>query len=213
MSNNDRSFGEGRKVRRQFLRTLNSNDWGHPETDTPVPDRLLPKWKSKWLVNRLKLSQMIGLLIWLNREEMLSVGGKERLLYLQAKAPFSAIAAGLRFSERLTKESKLQSDFQPQMRELNRRPQSKRFRRYEVNRIGVGYRDKGALPENDSHARIKANSEAFVFLADFPDPVVALIRDKFPNSIEGEWLDLDELDQTMKIADLSPKDRQLLFHR
>lgn len=213
MSTNHQSARDGRKVRRHFLRSFPDSCQDVPEAEVPVPDRLFPKWKSKWLVSSLKLSQMIGLLLWLNREELLSEGGKERLLYLQAKAPLSAIAAGLEFCSRLSNEEKLTSDFKPQMVELNRRPQSKRFRRYEVSRIGVGYRDKGTLPEKQNLIRRKATEESFVYLADLPDSVGELIVRLFPTSIEGEWLDLNELDQLVKIDDLSPSDRQLLFHR
>jgi len=99
------------------------------EAEVPVPDRLFPKKKSKGLLLRLKLSQKIGLLMWMNRTDQLSRGGEERLLYLQKKASIEAISAGLRFANRLTQEKKLQNDFRPHMAELNRMPQSKRFRR------------------------------------------------------------------------------------
>jgi len=213
MTNHYREHHAGRKARRRFLQIYPELARKDPGADMPVPDRLLPKWKAKWLVNRLKLSQMIGLLLYLNREELLSSGGQERLLYLQAKAPFSAIAAGLEFARRLEKEKKLISDFGHQLIELNRRPQSKRFRRYEVSRIGVGYRDKGTLPAESDRARRKADQENFVFLADLPAEMQSMMMRLFPNSVEGEWLDLNELDLTMKIEDLSPSDHQLLFHR
>jgi len=164
-----------------------------PEADTPVPDRLLPKWKSRILLDRLRLGQKIGLLLFLNRLELLSRGGQDRLLYLQSKASFEAIEAGLRFCQRLTQEPKLQTDFKHQLVELNRRPQSKRFRRYQVRRIGVGYRDKGALPEESNSARNLAQKEGILFLADLNPDVRELVLALFPNSVDGEWLNLDEL--------------------
>lgn len=163
------------------------------EADIPVPDRLLPKGKSKWLTNRLKLSQKIGLLLWLNREGLLSEGGSQRLLYLQAKASFEAIAAGLKFAERLTKEEKLRSDFRHQLVELNRRPQSKRFRRTEKRRIGVGYRDKGTLPEFDASARKSADIMDFVEINSFGLEVQDLIRSRYHPALEGEWVSLSDL--------------------
>jgi hypothetical protein len=162
-----------------------------PEADMPVPDRLFPRGKSKWLTDRLKLSQRIGLLLFLNREELLSPGGQERLLYLQSKAPFSAIEAGLVFAQRLSSELKLQSDFRHQMIELNRRPQSKRFRRYETSRIGVGYRDKGTLPEVSTVYRRRADEESFVLIEDLPVEMFLYISAHCPDSVvDGTWLDL-----------------------
>lgn len=172
-----------------------------PEADAPVPDRLLPKWKNKYLLSRLKLSQMIGLLLFLNRRGTLSEGGKERLLYLQSRASFEALEAGLKFAQRLFSEKKLQSDFQHQLVELNRRPQSKRFRKYEVSRIGVGYRDKGTLPEVTSSGRGKALEESFVYMGDLPRVLTDLIISLVPSSIEGEWLDPEILSQGLRSLD------------
>lgn len=182
-----------------------------PEADMPVPDRLLPKGKLRMLVHRLKLSQAIGLLLYLNREELLSSGGKERLLFLQSKAPFSAIEAGLRFAQRLEIEKKLQSDFKHQMIELNRRPHSRRYRRYEASRIGIGYRDKGTLPKEIHRGIRPANEEAFVFFEDLPRDLQERITGTFPTTREGEWVDWEELDSLMKINGHGSLDRQLLF--
>lgn len=165
------------------------------EADIPVPDRLLPKREYRKLVGRLRLSQKIGLLVWLNREGLLTLGGKERLLYLQAKASFEALEAGLRFAQRLSREEKLQSDFKHQMRELNRRPQSKRFRQTEISRIGVGYRDKGMLPEQSLRARQQAQSESFIPRGEIPEKLVEFLIQYLPASLteDGEWVDLSEV--------------------
>lgn len=163
------------------------------EADIPVPDRLLPKAKQKSLWNSLKLSQQIGILMWINRREALSPGGKERLLYLQAKASFEAIEAGLRFAQRLDKEKKLQSDFGPHINEANRRPQSKRFRRFEASRIGVGYRDKGTLPDSSEKARRASTSESWLYLPDLPEEVGKFFQLSLPAAVEGDWLDLQSL--------------------
>jgi hypothetical protein len=164
-----------------------------PEADTPVPDRLLPKWKTRQLLSRLRLGQKVGLLLFLNRKDLLSKGGQDRLLYLQSRASFEAIEAGLKFCQRLLEVEKLQSDFKHQMIELNRRPQTKRYRRYQANRIGVGYRDKGALPEESNSPRNLAQKEGVIFLADLSPDIRELVLALFPNSVVEEWLDLDNL--------------------
>lgn len=168
------------------------------EADVPVPDRLLPKHQSKRLVDSLKLSQKVGLLLWLNREGLITLGGRERLLYLQAKASFEALEAGLKFARRLSENEKLQSDFRHQMRELNRRPQSRRFRQSEARRIGVGYRDKGTLPGNSSGARTAAWRDAFVPSALVPQLTFSAIHLTNPPAVteDGEWVDLSLLPGT-----------------
>jgi hypothetical protein len=162
------------------------------EADIPVPDRLLPRRRSLELVRKLKLSQMVGLLLWLNRENLITLGGRERLLYLQSKASFEALEAGLRFARRLTKEEKLRSDFRHQMRELNRRPQSKHFRQSEARRIGVGYRDKGMLPENSSGARTAAQKDSYIPSHLVPKILLGAIQTVMPTCLtaDKEWVDL-----------------------
>jgi len=162
------------------------------EADIPVPDRLLPKRRSQDLVRMLKLSQMVGILIWLNRENLITLGGRERLLYLQAKASFEALEAGLRFARRLTQEEKLRSDFRHQMRELNRRPQSKHFRQVEARRIGVGYRDKGMLPGSSSGARTEAQRDSYIPSHLIPDLLRGAIQSVMPHFLtaDKEWVDL-----------------------
>jgi len=168
------------------------------EADIPVPDRLLPRHQSLRLVGALKLSQKVGILLWLNREGLLSLGGRERLLYLQAKASFEALEAGLKFARRLSEERKLQSDFRHQMRELNRRPQSRHFRQTEARRIGVGYRDKGMLPEVSLRARRQAWEESFVPAGLVPTLVRNAIHLVHPHCLteDGEWVDLSMLPGT-----------------
>jgi len=186
-------------------------DFEKIETEVPVPDRLHKKSFSGILVNSLKLSQKIGLLLWMNKNGSLSSGGKERLLYLQRKASEEAIIAGLKFSSRLTVEKKLQSDFKPHMVELNRRPQSRRFRVSEKRRIGVGYRDKGTLPDLNSRSRNRAQEDSFVFQGDLPEELVELIKVLIPTSLEGEWIDLEEIGR--KVSAIPPKEQSLLLNQ
>jgi len=182
-----------KKGSRFHLFSLRERGTQEPEAEVPVPDRLLPKWRSKNLLDRLRLSQKIGLLLWLNREELLSSGGEEQLLYLQRRASIEAIQAGLKFAQRLSESEKLQSDFKHQMIELNRRPQSKRFRRNELSRIGVGYRDKGTLPEVSVRPRLSANESNWSYFSDFNSSQQRFILSQVPTSIEGEWVDLEVL--------------------
>lgn len=176
-----------------------------PEAEVPVPDRLLSRSKYQILLAKLKLSQKIGILIWLNRNNLLSLGGRERLLYLQSKASFEALESGLKFAQRLTKDGKLVSDFKHQMRELNRRPQSKRFRRNQVRRIGVGYRDKGTLPEAGSRARKESDLMAVTFVQDIPGELTDFLKQIVPQAFtkDGEWIDLDQVLQELKLLEVS----------
>lgn len=169
----------------------------NPEAEMPVPDRLLPRPRSIALWNRLRLSQQIGLLLWLNRVNFLTEGGKERLLYLQRKASFEAIEAGLRFAQRLSSEEKLKFDFKHQLIEANRRPQSKRFRKQNPRRIGVGYRDKGTLPESSSSAISSAQESSWIFLQDIPVEVRDFIVRSLPSAVEGDWFDLSLLPELL----------------
>jgi len=173
------------------------------EAEVPVPDRLLTKSAYQSLVGKLKLSQRIGILIWLNRNQLLSLGGRERLLYLQAKASFEALEAGLKFTQRLQREQKLVSDFKHQIRELNRRPQSKRFRQSEVRRIGVGYRDKGTLPGFSSRARQEAQTGAFISTALIPRELVDLLKKILPDCLteDGDWIDLTMISEDLRILE------------
>jgi len=180
------------EVRNYVLSDYRTETERDSEADIPVPDRLLPRRKSLELVRALKLSQMIGLLLWLNRANLITLGGRERLLYLQAKASFEAIEAGLRFARRLTQEEKLRSDFRHQMRELNRRPQSKHFRQSEARRIGVGYRDKGMLPGSSSGARTSAQRDAYVPSHLLPRLLKDALQLVAPACLtaDEEWVDL-----------------------
>ena len=165
------------------------------ETEVPVPDRLFRKSTQGSLINSLKLSQRIGLLLWLNSQGLISEGGKERLVYLQRKASFECLSAAIRFTQRITTETKLQADFRPHMNELNRRPQSKRFRISEKRRIGVGYRDKGTLPELSSSERLKATEESFINSHDIPDRIYGIIQHLMPEVEEDDWIDLEEVER------------------
>lgn len=180
------------------------------EADIPVPDRLLPKWKSRLLVEKLKLSQKIGLLLYLNEEGLLSEGGKERLLYLQKSASEEALIAGIKWRTRLSKERKLVSDFRHQLRELNRRPQSKRFRRTETSRIGVGYRDKGTLPDISERARRRSTEESWINLDDLPESFLTIMFSDLYQFVEENWFDLGSFTRFLQDEGKRPEVIKLL---
>ena len=115
----------------------------------------------------------------------------------------------MKFAIRLSNEEKLQSDFQHELRELNRRPQSRRFRSRERSRIGVGYRDKGTLPEESTGSRRRATEENFIFLKDLPEKLSLIIQEMLPACIEGEWVDLEILSEEFALID---ELRNLLAH-
>jgi len=167
---------------------------------------------SKRLARRggeLRLSQQIGILLWMNRKDLLSTRGEERLLFLQSKAPWGAIEAGMHFAIRLEEESKLQSDLYHWMVLLNCFPPSRRLRIFRARRIGVGYSDKGTLPKLDATLRRSADSSAWVNREDLPESVQPLL-DSSPDLVEGEWVDLPELIRSLQTG-LAPEDLHLLL--
>lgn len=173
------------------------------EAAKPVPTILHPVSKSKNVVSRMKLSQKIGYLLFLHRMGSLSPGGQERLLFLQERAPLEAISAGLAFCQRLLENDKLRSDFRRAAELLNSRPSSKRFRKSETRRIGVGYRDKGSAPDESLRARRLSTLESFVFLADISEVLIQEIQSEFPSCLteDGEWVDLALLTELARSSD------------
>jgi hypothetical protein len=170
------------------------------EADVPVPADLLPKSIRERILEGLRKSQKIGLLLWLESEDLLSLGGRERLLYLQGGASLEALQAGLKFFSRLKKEKKLQLDFKHALREINSRPTSRSFRTKAPRRIGVGYRDKGTLPISSSSARRDAISESWVPtepLNQFTLNAISSIA-PFCLSDDGSFLDSQVLSQYLK---------------
>jgi len=158
----------------------------------------------------LPLGKQIGLLLWLNRKDLLSTKGEERLLFLQSRAPWGALEAGMAFAQRLDVEEKLQNDFYHWMVVLNCYPSTKRLRAFrQQRRIGVGYRDKGTLPSPSVSARRNAEMDAWVHRESLPDSLTALLG---PSSslVEGEWVDLPELVQFLRTG-LTPEDLRLLL--
>jgi len=146
---------------------------------------------------KLGLGQQIGLLLWLNRVDLLSTKGEERLLFLQSKAPWSSLEKGMKFAQRLDGDFKLQLDFYHFMVVLNCFPSTRRLRLWrQSNRIGVGYRDKGTLPSPSAGAFRGATEEAWVPRDQLGKKLQAII-DSAPDLVEGEWVDLPGLAQLL----------------
>jgi hypothetical protein len=157
----------------------------------------------------LKLSQQLGLLLWLNRKDLLSVRGEERLLFLQSKAPWGALDAGMKFAQRLEQEPKLQHDLYHWMVVLNCFPSNRRFRSFQARRMGIGYRDKGTLPSPSTAARRDALTGAWVHKESLPESVRHQLN-LCPELTEGEWVDLPELVLFLQQA-WTPEDLRLLL--
>lgn len=153
---------------------------------------------------RIRLSQAIGILLWLNRYDLLSQKGSDRLLFLQSKASFEAIESGLKFCQRLLSEEKLVLDFYHHIVDQNTRPSSKRFRKYrEQRRIGIGYRDKGTLPSPSARGREEANRESWVLEEDLLE-ILEIITIYPPSDLkEGEWIDLPGYVRFLREKDIS----------
>ena len=148
---------------------------------------------------KLGLGQQIGLLLWMNRVELLSTKGEERLLFLQSKAPWGALEAGMKFAQRLEGNEKLQLDFYPYMVALNCHPSTKRLRQWrQTSRIGVGYRDKGTLPSLSTGPRREAQEKAWCHGEDLPEALLKSIIELQPDLVEGEWVDLEALTELLQ---------------
>jgi len=183
------------------------------EAEIPVPERLISNQRSKDLVRKLRLSQKIGLLLALHRNGALTPGGQLHLLYLQKRASFEALRASIVFCERL-QEISFSKNFVHESIELNRRPRHRNFRKAEVRRIGVGYRDKGTLPSFDAGARVGAARESWIPFEDLSSSDLKLWVTLFHSdclSEDGLWLDIQELAYVLQ-RERRTEDFRLLFH-
>jgi len=166
--------------------------------------------KAGSVAEKLGLGQQIGILLWLNRVDLLSTKGEERLLFLQSKAPWSSLEKGMKFAQRLESDFKLQLDFYHWMVVLNCYPSTKRLRRFrQTSRIGVGYRDKGTLPSPSASSMRKATEESWVNQEDLGEKLRAVISSAAPSLVEGEWVDLPEL--VRLLAGLAPEEVRSLL--
>jgi len=138
---------------------------------------------------RIRLSQQVGILLWLNDHCLLDeFGGARRLLRLQRQASFEALVAALKFRERLHSTPKLQRDFFHHAVLLNQYvPGGFSYTPPLKRRMGVGYRDKGSLPEPSISARKRADKSVWFLTED----IGVELADGFPR--EGDWVDLSEI--------------------
>lgn len=140
----------------------------------------------------LPLSKQIGILIWMNRRDLLSVRGSERLLFLQSKAPWSALSQGLEFAQRVDSDLKIQSDLYHWMVTLNCFTTTRALRTFRARTLGVGYRDKGTLPSPSATSVRRAQEDSWVPKDQLPEALVAIL-DPSSDLLEGDWIDLPGL--------------------
>lgn len=161
---------------------------------------------------RIRLSQAIGILVWLNRYDLLTDKGSERMLFLQSKASFEAIEAGISFAKKLDSSEKLVMDFYHHLVDQNTRPSSIRLRKFRAkNRIGVGYRDKGALPSQSAYERRKSEEESWIFEEDIATIISIIALNPPPDLKEGEWVDLPGYVRFLRENHLSQEKVDLLL--
>lgn len=166
--------------------------------------------KAGRVAEKLGLGQQIGILLWLNRVDLLSTKGEERLLFLQSRAPWSALEKGMKFAQLLESNYKLQLDFYHWMVVLNCYPSTKRLRKFrQTSRIGVGYRDKGTLPSPSASSMRKATEESWIRQEALGVKLLEVINSTRPDLVEGEWVDFPELVQLL--AGLAPDEVRSLL--
>jgi len=138
---------------------------------------------------QLRLSKSIGLLLWMNDHDLLDeTGGIRRLAKLQRRASYEALVAACQFREFLHSNPRARRALVHHARVLNAHcwGPAEYFRPYK-RRIGVGYRDKGTLPETSSRARLEVERSGWFFTED----IGFELADGFPR--EGDWVDLSEI--------------------
>lgn len=195
MKNNNRSTSVRREGRSSSNVTFPSN-LENINADAPVPDRLMPKSKARKITRGLKVSQQLGLLLWLHSSGKLTSRGRERLLHLQEKFPLETTLAAVQFAIRLRDDKRLQLSMKHQAIELNRW-NSRKLRKFsEQRRIGIGYRDKGTLADISSKGRRDATKGGYVHLNELEEELRESVIHSFPNCLlDGEWVDLELLRQ------------------
>jgi hypothetical protein len=201
-----RTFPTPEEIHNERIRSLiaeHSRSEDFSEADMPVPIKSPSNSKSENLVRSMRLGQRIGVLLFLHRNDLISEGGEQRLFYLQAKASIEAIASGLSFCYRLESDPDLLRKFWRSVELLNLKPRSHRFRKYQTRRVGVGYRDKGTLPENDLKARRRAVDEAYVSVAALPEKVQSFVSVHYRSCLteDEEWLDIFDFSELITLED------------
>jgi hypothetical protein len=137
---------------------------------------------------KLPLGKCIGLLLWLNDHDFLSDwGGARRLVRFQRRASLETLLSAIAFRESLNRTPKKQCDFFHHAVVLNAPFFEKLTQRASKRRIGIGYRDKGTLPNPSTRARLDADKAAW-----FPIEDIGFeLADGFPR--EGDWVDLSAI--------------------
>lgn len=161
--------------------------------EIPVPDQLRDPRKEFVQTRELKLSQKIGLLLFLVKCGARSKTNVTlRLQFLQEHASVEAIQAGMKFAEKLRITPKLRKDFKHCMfYYLATTPRTLEWHKRPKQRIR-GYRDKGTLPDQSQRGRAKANEEGWFDMRGLEKQTVRqFLEEQLPAElIEGDFLDL-----------------------
>lgn len=156
-----------------------------PDQSTPSPDQLR---KRNW--SWFKRSQKIGLLLRLHSQGRLSSRARTLLEKLAGSASEEELQAAFRWSSRFKNPDFLRRFRLEQEYIENLAPPRDPPPIPEKRRIGVGYRDKGNLPDHSSQARVDANRTSWISLNLFSPYVRTELKARFPELVEGGLFDL-----------------------
>lgn len=134
----------------------------------------------------------LAMLLWLERQDQLSVGGKRRLHKMLASQPTPVHIAAVSRSELLGNDPR----FEMLACWVNRPLSLRGYHRKSKRRIGVGYRDKGSTLPHDKQGRREGPDDA-IFLGEHmefiwslvPIEVALLVQDygHLFNHLDGGW--------------------------
>jgi len=161
------------------------------EAEVPVPDHLRDRSKELATVSNLKISQKIGIVLFLLEMNPHHENLCLRLAHLQSIASLEAILSGVRFRDRLKNDEKFVSDNRHNFFYFLSKFFSRRdWRKPRLTRIR-GYRDKGTLPDQNLRSRRKAQKESYMSILPFDEKTVEFLKENLPSSaFEGDQIDL-----------------------
>lgn len=161
------------------------------EAEVPVPECLRNRSKELATVSSLKVSQKVGILLYLLEMNPHHENLCLRMAHLQSIASLEAILSGVRFRDRLKNDKKFAQDNKHNFFYFISNFFSKRkWRKPRMARIR-GYRDKGTLPDQNLRSRRKAQKEAYMSILPFEEKTVEFLKENLPDSaFEGDQIDL-----------------------
>lgn len=169
--------GKGGPV--ESLDLYEAGDQLYPQTDTvlssrqrwsrsasTLPDVRLKVVRSGWLKPTIQLA----MLLWLERQDQLTVGGRRRLHRMLTSQSTSVQFAAFTRSEKLGNDP----SFEMLAFWVNRPLSLRANFRKEKRRIGVGYRDKGTTLPHDKQGRREGPDDA-IFLGEHMEFIWSLV--------------------------------------